>query len=227
MVLFICILFCVSVPTSAHGRHGRWCCAGLYTRYFGRLVCWADKRHCRQCTEMWWFWLSMHGLWWTFDKCYHNPDMCTKAITMSFWVSQINYQGQIYTTGAFPYDSVGYLIDFPDPRYIGFHTWHNTSHDSYIMTGWAGDDQWRHLLITWYLGEGITVYINGCDADPEKIKGYAKTESRRRPNTQTIKDPILIGRALAMNAYLMLDEFLIWHKRLSPEQIWQLYTQGC
>ena len=159
-----------------------------------------------------------------FDKCYHNPDMCTEGITMSFWVSQINYRGEIYRAGAVPNGGVGYLIDFPNPTFIGFHTFHNTSHDSYTMDGWEGDGQWRYLLITWYLGEGITVYINGCDADPEKNKGYAKTESRRGPNT--IKEPILIGQAIAMNAYLMLDEFLIWHKRLSPEQIWQLYTQG-
>ena len=160
-----------------------------------------------------------------FDQCYHNPDMCTEGVTMSFWVSQNVYQGVIFSTG-YQSNTVGHTINFPGFGKMVFVTSHNTSNDYYEVHGWGGDHlhKWRYVVATWYLGEGITIYINGCDADPGKSKGYAKTASRRKPNTA--RGSIQIGLGSGYNGLMMLDEFFIWHERLSPEQIWQLYTQG-
>ena len=159
-----------------------------------------------------------------FDECYHNPDLCTEGVTMAFWIQKDAYVGEVFTTGR-RRDNVGHHISVEYFGQLFFATFHNTSYDYYIEPyGWGGRAQWKHLAFTWYYGEGIVVYFNGCDADPDKSRGFANTKPRKITNSAI--QPILVSQGGYGNGDLVLDEFIIWHEKLSPEQIWQLYIQG-
>ena len=86
--------------------------------------------------------------------------------------------------------------------------------------------QWLHVVITWTLGDGITVYLNGCDMDPDGDKRYAYSMQRTDPASRRYTFKVGSGRVFDKNFKGIIDELYIWYESLTPRQIWKLYIQG-
>ena len=158
-----------------------------------------------------------------FDECYHIPDHCSQGITISYWIIMHAYQGMIFTTGNIP-KAAGYYIFYGSTGRMSFSAKYESMFDYYKIPDWPLN-QWRHVTFTWTFQEGIIIYINGCNADPGNSLGYAYSTERSKPITE--RHNMKIGHADARGyASMTLDEFFIWHQKLSSEDIWQLYTQG-
>ena len=157
------------------------------------------------------------------DECYHTPDLCTDGVTFSFWVIMHGH-GQIFTSGNNPY-AVGFFFTYLPGDELFLSALYASAWDNYRIAEWPSN-QWRHVVVTWALGDGLTLYLNGCNADPGKSSGFAVTVPRLMRHTRT--DQILIGKANSFGspASMTLDEFFIWHEILSPDHIWQLYVQA-
>ena len=157
------------------------------------------------------------------NGCYHIPDLCTNGVTFSFWVIMHGH-GIIFTSGNNPH-TVGFYFNYLAGDSMFLSATHSLGWDKYTSPVWPSN-KWRHAVVTWSLEDGLTLCINGCNADPGKSLGFADRGPRLLPHTGT--ERILIGKSnnFAMYTRMTLDEFFIWHEILSPEHIWQLYVQA-
>ena len=125
----------------------------------------------------------------------------------------------------------GYYVRFTSANKMKISAKWETDYDYYInKRGEWVSDQWLHLIFTWKAGEGITVYLNGCDMDPNGSMGYAY--STPRGTTVTHWYPFRVGSGITDVSNWQdadgttIDELYIWQEVLSPLQIWELYIQG-
>ena len=125
----------------------------------------------------------------------------------------------------------GYYVRFISANKMKISAKWETDYDYYInKCGKWVCDQWLHLIFTWKAEEGITVYLNGCDMDPNGSMGYAY--STPRGTTVTHWYPFRVGSGITEVSNWQdadgttIDELYIWQEVLSPMQIWELYIQG-
>ena len=159
-------------------------------------------------------------------SCFANPRMCYNGVTMSMWLKfpQNAVEGDIVDTGSRSF-AYGYNIGMKrsalkisvkdDRDYL------------YKMTTPVAHNKWFHVVMTYMSSVGIQLFLNGCDADVDGKHGYASDKDRRREFERFF--PFVFGRRKSSSyavQNLMLDEFIMWHQKLSGSHIWEIYRRG-
>ena len=104
-----------------------------------------------------------------------------------------------------------------------------SANDYYYYEANGGEwlpDRWLHVIFTWKSGEGIRLYLNGCDMDPDGDKSYASNKPRLEVVSESY--PIKVGAGMTAHPKYdgITDELYVWYEKWSPRQIWQFYLQG-
>ena len=97
----------------------------------------------------------------------------------------------------------------------------------YLMATPVAHNKWFHVVMTYMSATGIQLFLNGCDADVDGKHGYASHKDRRREFQRFF--PFVFGRQKSSSyavQNMMLDEFTIWHEKLSGSLIWEIYRGG-
>ena len=160
-------------------------------------------------------------------QCFHNPDVCVQGSTFSMWLKP--QQSDILVSTIF---DTGARISWSGGYYFGtmgqtLKVAVKTSNVLYYYKFPLGDSwrhrHWIHVTFTWDRNDGVRFYINGCNTDPGDRHGYAYTIPRTM--AWTGYHSFLIGAGLGY-FHMYMDEFYIWHTALTPDAVWQLYSQG-
>ncbi|XP_039537527.1 adhesion G-protein coupled receptor D1 isoform X3 [Pimephales promelas] len=154
------------------------------------------------------------------DSCISDPTLCGPAgITFSFfWKNKeiesrfaIASGGKIFSSGFSVYSN-------PLGGYVEFYT----RGDS--MT-WKAHIElpgpyWTHVLFTWTQTEGLKVYINGTLSTRDPTGNVSHNYGD--PYADLVIGTGNIGR---YNHYATgaFDEFVIWERALSPQDVWMYY----
>ncbi|XP_036383355.1 adhesion G-protein coupled receptor D1 isoform X2 [Megalops cyprinoides] len=154
------------------------------------------------------------------NSCISDPTMCgPEGITFSFfWMNQ-------EASSRFAIASGGKVIS------NGFSVYAN-AYGGYVEFYTRGDSKrwkanikipgpyWTHILFTWTLKDGLKVYVNGT---------FDVSDPHGRV-TKNYGDPyqeLVIGTGNEENYKHFVtgafDEFVIWERALSPDEIWQYY----
>ena len=160
-------------------------------------------------------------------QCFYNPDVCDEGSAFSAWIKpqQLDVYSTIFDTGASDSSSSGYYFGTLGQTDLKVAVKIADVFYYYIFT--AGDNwqlnHWIHITFTWERNDGILFYINGCNTDAGDSRGYAYTIPRSA--AWTGYKSFLIGAGIGY-IHMYMDEFYIWHTALTPNAVWQLYSQG-
>ena len=161
-------------------------------------------------------------------QCFYNPDVCATGVTYAFWLKLLSNTVTFYAvdTGGSYYSARGlYVRGYPDKGIKLSMKW-NLKFDYYLASDFP-HLIWTHVVIIWERATGIRLFINGCDADVNNEKGLSTREPRSRRITRELKFMIGAGSdATRTFGNMALDEFIVWHDVLEPDQIWELFLQG-
>ena len=160
-------------------------------------------------------------------SCFANPIRCTSGITMSMWLklhSTLDY-GAMINTGS-SRNTYSHYIGIVQKGSL-YALIQDESEYIYSVTTPMMRGKWLHIIVTYLKYEGIRVFLNSCDLDADKQHGYASERPRRREFSQY--HAFWIGRRTDNGKAIekmTLDEYVVWHQRLSDSQIWEMYMNG-
>ncbi|KAL2092415.1 hypothetical protein ACEWY4_012213 [Coilia grayii] len=151
------------------------------------------------------------------NSCISDPMMCgPEGITFSFfWKNQevdsrfsIASGGKVMSNGFSVYTN-------PNGGYVEFYTRGNSRR-------WRAKIQlpgpfWTHIVFTWTLKDGLSVYINGTFSVNDPKGNFSQNYGDPFPDLVigTVNGP----RSRGPYATGAFDEFVIWERALSPEEI--------
>ncbi|MBN3296600.1 AGRD1 protein, partial [Amia calva] len=153
------------------------------------------------------------------NSCISDPDLCgPKGVTFSFFWKNEGTQSRAVVSGG-KVISNGFSV-YPNAQggYVEFYTRGN-SHRWKVNISLPGP-YWTHILFTWNLVDGLKVYINGTfnasDHSGEVSSNYGD------PQPEMVLGP---GNDQYYGNYMTeaFDEFIIWERALSPEEILLYY----
>ncbi|XP_027673076.2 adhesion G-protein coupled receptor D1 isoform X2 [Chelonia mydas] len=154
------------------------------------------------------------------NSCISNPEMCgPEGVTFSFfWKTQEQkanfppaYGGQVISSGF-------KICSSEDEGSLEFYARGNSMkwEASFSPPG----PFWTHILFTWKSKEGLKVYVNGTlnTTDPNGKVSYSYGDPSANLLTGTENDQ---SKRYVNGAF---DEFIIWERALTPEEIEQYFT---
>ncbi|EMP40304.1 hypothetical protein UY3_02467 [Chelonia mydas] len=154
------------------------------------------------------------------NSCISNPEMCgPEGVTFSFfWKTQEQkanfppaYGGQVISSGF-------KICSSEDEGSLEFYARGNSMkwEASFSPPG----PFWTHILFTWKSKEGLKVYVNGTlnTTDPNGKVSYSYGDPNANLLTGTENDQ---SKRYVNGAF---DEFIIWERALTPEEIEQYFT---
>ena len=154
------------------------------------------------------------------DQCYHNPDMCNNGVSFSLWL-YTRAPSVLIDTGGCLRAATGYGIVLRDGGVMRVFVKTEHLYENYVCRDFMSHE-WTHIVTTWGPGQGINLYIDGCD-----VKTCSYT-NRNRTNDIVKYPNILVGTNSRKNVFsdMLLDELHVWYDILTPDQVWQLYLHG-
>ncbi|XP_067269527.1 adhesion G-protein coupled receptor D1 isoform X3 [Pseudorasbora parva] len=154
------------------------------------------------------------------DSCISDPALCGPAgITFSFFWKNTEIDSR------FAISSGGKIVS------SGFSVYSNP-HGGYVEFYTRGDSKtwkahiklpgpfWTHVLFTWTQTEGLKVYINGTFSTGDPTGNVSHNYGD--PYADLVIGTGNIGN-YAHYATGAFDEFVIWERALSPQDIWMYY----
>ncbi|MFT7796880.1 adhesion G-protein coupled receptor D1 isoform X7, partial [Arapaima gigas] len=154
------------------------------------------------------------------NSCISNPALCgPEGITFSFFWKNEEAQSRFAIASGGKVISNGFSV-YANAYggYVEFYTRGNSRR-------WKANIKppgpyWTHILFTWTLQNGLNVYINGTFnvSDPEG--------SMSNDYGDTYTDLVIgTGNDQSYKHYVTgaFDEFIIWERALSPDEIWLYY----
>ncbi|KAJ8401100.1 hypothetical protein AAFF_G00390570 [Aldrovandia affinis] len=155
------------------------------------------------------------------NSCISDPTLCgPKGITFSFfWMNQeaesrfaVSSGGKVISNGFSVYtNSYG--------GYVEFYTRGNSRR--WITKIKIPGPYWTHILFTWTLKSGLSVYVNGTFNVSDPVGNVSKNYG------DPYQDLVIgTGNEESYKRYVTsgaFDEFVIWERALSPQEIWDYY----
>ncbi|XP_073767208.1 adhesion G-protein coupled receptor D1 isoform X2 [Danio rerio] len=154
------------------------------------------------------------------DSCISDPTLCGPAgITFSFFWKNNDDESRFAIASGGKVISSGFSVySNPYGGYVEFYT--RGDFKTWKANIELPGPYWTHVLFTWTQAEGLKVYINGTFnvGDPT---------GKIAPNYGDQYADLVIGtgnfgtyKQYAKGAF---DEFVIWERALSPQDIWMYY----
>ena len=163
-------------------------------------------------------------------ECFHAPKKCTNGVTFAMWIKPSTIQPKAMTmvldTGGNYMLGLGYVIGFDThKKYGGIGMEVKTARVRYANTQPLQTGLWSHVIFTWSENNLILIYTNGCLAKTHDPDFWTEIQL---PPTDVV---FSLGASSTTRAgyptcSMLLDEFIVWHVVLSPDQVWQLFQQG-
>ncbi|XP_028268999.1 adhesion G-protein coupled receptor D1 [Parambassis ranga] len=155
------------------------------------------------------------------NSCISDPTLCgPEGITFSFFWKNHEAESRFAVASGGKVISNGFSV-FTNPHggYVEFYTRGNNHR-------WKANIRvpgpyWTHILFTWTWGDGLKVYINGTLTAGDKNGTVSVNYGDPYPDLV-----IGTGNNKAYRHYVTgaFDEFVIWERALSPDQIWLYYN---
>ena len=162
------------------------------------------------------------------DVCFWHPRECSVGLSMAMWIvlfkDQPTASVHLYDNGGARQSGTGYRIRYYSPKpqvFIaigdGIKRYdYGTKIPTSVLDGWV------HFTIVWAPGNGIRVYLNGCDMDINNTLGYAKETDGLYDKLPT--DLFIGNRPIGTQpAHMKMDDFKFWNRVLPPVEIWENY----
>ncbi|KAJ8379916.1 hypothetical protein SKAU_G00006940 [Synaphobranchus kaupii] len=154
------------------------------------------------------------------NSCISDPSLCgPEGITFSFFWKNQELESR------FAVSSGGKVIS------NGFSVYTN-AHGGYVEFYTRGDSKrwrakikipgpyWTHVLFTWTRKDGLNVYINGTSSVRDAEGNVSKNYGDHHQNLVIGSDNKESYKHYVTGAF---DEFVIWERALSPDEIWLYY----
>lgn len=153
------------------------------------------------------------------NTCISDPTLCgPEGITFSFFWKNHEYESRFTVSSGGKVISNGFSV-FTNPLggYVEFYTRGN-SHRWKANIKVPGP-YWTHILFTWTRTKGLAVYINGTFNARDEVGSVSENYGDPYPDLV-----IGTGNGKAYSHFVTgaFDEFVIWERALSPNDI-QLY----
>lgn len=155
------------------------------------------------------------------NTCISDPMLCgPQGITFSFFWKNHESESRFAVASGGKVISNGFSV-FTNPYrgYVEFYTRGNNHR-------WKADIKvpgpyWTHILFTWTKTKGLDVYINGTLNATDEVGSVSKNYGDPYPDLV-----IGTGNSKAYGHYLTgaFDEFVIWERALSPNEILLYYN---
>ena len=161
-------------------------------------------------------------------KCFYFPEACAGGVRYSLWLLVHSGYGTVFDNGGHGKGYCGYFMRRRKDN-NGGNVMVPVRTSSLIETCLGTiipHAEWNHIVFTWSRGNGIRMYMNGCDADPGGRHGYYQNQTHSKSFNAERK--FFLGRNTLEGQYgnLNIDELFIWHQVLQPAQVWRLFLQG-
>uniref|UniRef100_A0A8C8VLJ3 Adhesion G-protein coupled receptor D1 n=1 Tax=Pelusios castaneus TaxID=367368 RepID=A0A8C8VLJ3_9SAUR len=154
------------------------------------------------------------------NSCINNPEMCgPEGVTFSFFWKTLEQQAKFLPAYGGQVISSGFKIcSNEDEGFVEFYAHGNSMkwEASFSPPG----PYWTHILFTWKSKEGLKVYVNGTlnTTDPNGKVSYSYGDPNANLLTGTESDQ---SKRYVNGAF---DEFIIWERALTPQEIEQYFT---
>ncbi|KAF4800431.1 hypothetical protein TURU_044598 [Turdus rufiventris] len=155
------------------------------------------------------------------NSCISNPEACgPEGVTFSFFWKTQDQQAKLLPASGGRVISSGFKICSNEGEgSVEFYTRGNA------MMKWKASfsppgPYWTHILFTWQSREGLKVYVNGTlnTTDPAGKVFYDYGDTSANLLTGTEGEP---AKRFVNGAF---DEFIIWERALSPQEVQQYFT---
>uniref|UniRef100_A0A670ZV50 Adhesion G protein-coupled receptor D1 n=1 Tax=Pseudonaja textilis TaxID=8673 RepID=A0A670ZV50_PSETE len=149
------------------------------------------------------------------NSCVINQEFCEpEGVTFSFFWKTQGYQLK-------PAPAYGdQVLSNRFKVFFGEHKGSVELFNHHTSKKWAASPHWTHVLFTWKSKEGLKVYINGTlnNADPrgEDFYNYGDSNSNLLMSSE--------GRQRKRHLHGSFDEFIIWERVLTANEIKQYFT---
>ncbi|TRY58665.1 hypothetical protein DNTS_028446 [Danionella cerebrum] len=154
------------------------------------------------------------------DSCISDPTLCGPAgITFSFFWKNNEVESRFAIASGGKVVSNGFSVySNPHGGYVEFYTRGDSK--TWKVNIELPGPYWTHVLFTWTQAEGLKVYINGTFSVGD-LTGHI-SYNYGDPYADLVIGTGNIGRYkhYATGAF---DEFVIWERALSPQDIWVYY----
>ncbi|KFV15068.1 putative G-protein coupled receptor 133, partial [Tauraco erythrolophus] len=155
------------------------------------------------------------------NSCISNPEVCgPEGVTFSFFWKTQDKQAKFLPASGGQVVSSGFKICSNEGEgSVEFYTRGNA------MMKWKASfsppgPYWTHILFTWKSREGLKVYVNGTlnttDPDGKVFYDYGDPSANLLTGTEGDQTKRYVNGAF--------DEFIIWERALTPNEIEQYFT---
>ena len=159
------------------------------------------------------------------SECFYDVTLCTNGLSVSLWVkfNAASTENQMILDGGGFYQETKGMSVF---RSSGAGVMSASIFDNNnAYRGWAPYEDlfhWQHIVFTWKSPVGILLYLNGCPSG---------TQPDVRPRSPVSAD---VDFRIGGNAWggasergnIALDHVLMWYGMLTPEEVWQIYSNS-
>ena len=162
-------------------------------------------------------------------QCLYEPDLCENGVTVGFWLrySTILAEGEIgyiIDSGGSDENSVGISCGRTDTRFFIKINLKECSY-YYEIPMFSMMNTWQFVTFVFSVGDGLSLYINGCEAIASRVPTAGDYIVREVPIPATSPpSPFRIGGHDDYKGELFLDHLHIWYDVLQPDEIWHLFT---
>ena len=163
------------------------------------------------------------------NKCLQNPDMCSSGVTFSMWLMTLSGNSpdsvfRIVRSKACIID-LGFCVTLYRGTF-GIMVLGSSLAYRYRIPS-LPINKWQYVTLSFMPGDGIQLYINGCDAVTYRMEGYPLITTFT-PVSGNVSTHLRLGGKSSNEyaAHMKVDHVLIWYDTLNADEIWHLYLQG-
>ena len=162
-------------------------------------------------------------------ECLYEPDLCENGVTVGFWLkySTILAEGEIgyiIDSGSSDANSVGISFGRTDTRFFIKINLKECSYH-YESRVFSMMNTWQFVTFVFSSGDGLSLYINGCDTQASRVPTIGDYVVREVPiPANSPPSPFRIGGHDDHKDEMSLDHLHIWYEVLQPDEIWHLFT---
>ena len=158
-------------------------------------------------------------------ECFYDISLCTNGLSVSLWVKFYAISAtapRIILDGGGFYGATRGMTVFRAGAgviAVNIYTDNNKYNSRTPYDDWFA---WQHIVFTWKVSTDIVLFLNGCSAGiPRDLETHGPIIA---PPTFIIGGNIWGPDEGRGN--IALDHVFMWYSVLTPDEIWQLYTQG-
>ena len=161
-------------------------------------------------------------------QCLYEPDLCENGATVEVWFQYKTIPvrgniGYILDSGSSDANTVGISFGITDTQFFIKINLRESSYEYSIPL--FPSNIWQFITFVFNVGDGLSLYINGCDAKASRITTGGDYTVREVPiSVSNPPSPFRIGGHDDHKAEMLIDHLHVWYEDLQPGEVWQLFV---